>query len=120
MSKNLFEDELNNLQALLQRDRFQFESSLPVLGPIIQKLRLFWNELSARWYVDHAVKQQINFDTQAVQLLRQMSDYIQHLEQQQARAIERNALLERALRETQEQYEIDLQALTRPTGPQLK
>ena len=117
MSKFSLNDDLSQLEALLQRTQYTFPSTVPVIGPIIQHFRQLWNNLSTRWYVEHAMEQAVAFDTKAAVLLRSLVDYVQRLESQQTQNIARIDVLEQKLLNLQEQHEIDLRALTRPTAP---
>ncbi|MBN1875291.1 MAG: hypothetical protein JXA33_13770 [Anaerolineae bacterium] len=60
---------IKELQALvaqaetrLAMTEFDFQSSVPVFGPLISAVRHWWNNISTRWYVRHYVQQQAEFN----------------------------------------------------------
>lgn len=107
MDSTLFDSQLKQLAALLNRSEFEFASSAPVLGAVFQRLRQRWNNISTRWYVNHAVAQQVAFDTQLVQMLTALTDYTRQLETQ-------NAKLKRRLDDMERLHELDVRMLSMP------
>ena len=80
---------------------------MPVVGPIFQTFRQIWNNISTRWYVDHAVKQQIDFDSQLLNLLHELLAHSRKFE---------NDLngLQKDLNDLERLRELDLKVLTAP------
>ena len=100
-------EQLDKLESALVRIPFKFESKLPIIG----YLRQLWNDVSAKWYVDHAVRQQIVFDTQLVENLKQIVNQMESKEFMLTQHITR---LEQQLSELQRLHELDMKALTLP------
>jgi hypothetical protein len=50
----------------------EFQSRVPVLGPLIVALRRFWNWMSARWYVRGWMAQQQEFNAQVVNAMAEL------------------------------------------------
>lgn len=48
-----------------------FASTVPLIGPIIARFRTAWNNVASRWYVDHLMAQQNNFNKMAVTQMEQ-------------------------------------------------
>ncbi len=65
---------VDEVEAQLAREEFDFPSAVPVLGPLIRVVRKAWNSISTRWYVQHYAKQQAQFDTAVLCALR-MTQY---------------------------------------------
>lgn len=107
MNSMLFNQQLDELTTRLTRTEFDFASSAPMVGPIIQGFRRLWNNISTRWYVMHTAKQQVVFDTQMLSLVKQLTEYTQKLEEQ-------NVKLERRLNDLQQLHELDMKVLTQP------
>lgn len=66
-----------------------FASSVPLIGPLIARFRSAWNDVASRWYLNHLMTQQNDFNQLAVELLaqyeaeaREMRELVQMLEEQ--------------------------------------
>jgi hypothetical protein len=64
---------VDDVEALLERTEFDFASSVPVVGPLIQAARRFWNNIATRWYVQHYVRQQMQYDLAVYHALRTLA-----------------------------------------------
>jgi len=69
---------------------FQFHSKVPVVGPLIARLRALWYSAAARWAVHDLIRQQ-----EAIN--RRQETYIRYLERGLASLAEANALLARQI-----------------------
>jgi hypothetical protein len=69
----------SELLKALEMDRtipeYQFNSRIPVLGPIIATFRRLWNNVSTRWYVRPITVQQNRFNGVVVQTLINLTAY---------------------------------------------
>lgn len=69
-----------------------FQSSAPVIGPLIVAVRRAWNWMSTKWYVRPIVAQQNRINQQSVSVIsavaRQQEIYEQRLSELQARVAE--------------------------------
>ena len=68
----------------------EFRSQVPLLGPLIVRVRRFWNWMSTRWYVLGWMRQQMDFNVRAAELLEEM---VQVLEENERRLRELEARL---------------------------
>jgi hypothetical protein len=71
---------LNELRQCAQIREYEFRSGIPVVGGLIAGLRRLWNNIASRWYVQHAVQQQIAFNLELVAALEQLAQRIEGLE----------------------------------------
>lgn len=74
MQNDDFERRLGNLTANASLPDYQFPSSVPVLGPFISAFRRFWNNISARWYVQYFMRGQWQFNAAVIDALRYHHD----------------------------------------------
>jgi hypothetical protein len=74
----------------------EFQSRVPVLGPLIVALRRFWNWMSARWYVRGWMAQQQEFNAQVVNA---MAELLRAQAASERRVHERERQLEQGRRE---------------------
>lgn len=68
------------LEVLNQRTAFteyDFKSDVPVIGPILQRVRRLWNNISTRWYVRHYAQQQLQFQQTLLQTLLALYEALQ-------------------------------------------
>ncbi|MBN1875292.1 MAG: hypothetical protein JXA33_13775 [Anaerolineae bacterium] len=61
---------VDEVETNLARTEFDFVSDVPVVGPLIQTVRRFWNNVATRWYVQHYVRQQMQYDRSVYFALR--------------------------------------------------
>jgi hypothetical protein len=66
-----------------------FESSLPLVGPLIAWFRTRWNNVATRWYVRPMVKQQNDFNRQLVERVRDFETYSYEVTSEQDRDLGR-------------------------------
>lgn len=64
---------VDDVEANLERTEFDFASSVPVLGPLIQAIRRFLNNIAPRWYVQHYMQQQMQYDRSVYYALRTLA-----------------------------------------------
>lgn len=91
-------DQLNQLSPT------PFVSTAPVFGPLIARIRSFWNGIAGRWYVDHLRQQQVIFNRMVFDQLRTIEA---ELQSRQA-LIEEQMLSHLSLRERASAIEIRL------------
>ena len=60
-------EALGRLSAAAALQEKPFASQVPLLGPLIVWFRTAWNNIASRWYVDHYVTQQNEFNRLAVE-----------------------------------------------------
>ena len=72
---------LIDLMLLHQLEEPGFESNAPIIGPLIVKMRRFWNWMSTKWYVRPIIKQQSSVNGQIALLLFEMETKIHHKNQ---------------------------------------
>lgn len=77
-----------------------FTSNLPLIGPLIVRLRELWNNVATRWYVQPLLQQQIEFNSLLVQ---QLNNYHVLLQEHIDRLDDYNSWLTEQDRETAEQ-----------------
>jgi hypothetical protein len=63
---------LDELAASASLREPEFHSSVPLVGQLIVAVRRFWNWMSAKWYVHGWMSQQMNFNTQAVDIIGEL------------------------------------------------
>ena len=63
---------LDELTASASLQEPQFHSSVPLVGQLIVAVRRFWNWMSAKWYVRGWMSQQMDFNTQMVDLVSKL------------------------------------------------
>ncbi len=68
----------------------EFRSQVPLLGPLIVRVRRLWNWMSTRWYVLGWMRQQVDFNVRVAELLEEL---IQTLEENERRLRELEARL---------------------------
>lgn len=61
--------QYEQLLAAGQIEERPFESTVPIIGPIIAAVRNFWNSVAAKWTYRQLVEQQNTFNAQIVQRL---------------------------------------------------
>ena len=86
-------DLASPLNQLRLRQRLQeqpFVSHVPVVGPLIARLRAAWNSVSTKWYVRSLLQQQNEFNELTVNQLEAQDAYLQHHE---ARLVDQEARL---------------------------
>ncbi len=59
-----------------------FTSRLPLLGPLIVRLRSLWNSVSTRWYVQPILQQQVEFNAAAMRAVQALARAVQALARQ--------------------------------------
>jgi GT2 family glycosyltransferase len=60
-----------------------FVSTAPLIGPLIARFRTAWNNVASRWYIQHVIDQQNEFNRLAVaQLAEQLTAYEREARQQ--------------------------------------
>ena len=63
-----------------------FTSNAPLIGPLITRFRTAWNDIASRWYLDHLMFQQNEFNRLAVQQIEayevELRDQLELLEEQ--------------------------------------
>lgn len=63
-----------------------FTSTVPLIGPLIVRLRTAWNDVASRWYLDHLMFQQNEFNRLAVQQIEayevELREQLELLEEQ--------------------------------------
>ena len=52
-----------------------FRSAMPVIGPLVARLREAWNDVSTKWYVRSVVQQQNEFNRLLVEQLREQREW---------------------------------------------
>ena len=62
-------DAMAKLSAAAVLHEQPFTSTVPLIGPLIARLRAAWNDVASRWYLGHLMAQQNAFNTQAVSYL---------------------------------------------------
>jgi hypothetical protein len=86
---------LDNLMAGSRLQEQQFTSSVPLVGPFIATLRRMWNWMSTKWYVLPLLKQQSEFNEQAVFAINQLMQSLESVQQETAKLQTRISKLER-------------------------
>lgn len=61
-----------------------FSSTVPVIGPLVARLRSRVNNLSTRWYVQPILQQQVDHNASVARTLRELSDQLAELQAQVA------------------------------------
>jgi GT2 family glycosyltransferase len=105
-------DELDDLWEVQEQP---FESSLPLLGPLIVLLRSTWNSVATKWYVRPLLRKQVQFNGAVVRAIRGAGDMQAHIWDEDALLAflagrcgeleERTAALEAKLRSLEQQAE---------------
>lgn len=54
-----------------------FRSSLPLVGPLVARLRAAWNDVATRWYVQPMLQQQVEFNGMVVRTLQALARAIE-------------------------------------------
>lgn len=67
-----FHQSIEQLAKLGNLREEPFRSDVPVLGPLIVRLRTFWNSISTRWYVMPLLQQQSQYNMLLVQQIQQL------------------------------------------------
>jgi GT2 family glycosyltransferase len=49
-----------------------FTSTTPFIGPIIARIRMVWNDMAGRWYIEHLARQQATFNRGLIAYLKAM------------------------------------------------
>lgn len=70
--------ELKNRQEIHERG---FVSGVPIIGPLIVRIRTQWNNVATRWYVLPLVQQQNEFNRQLVATLEDIREHLAALEE---------------------------------------
>lgn len=72
-------EEQSNREWLMEKGRLKerpFESSVPVIGPLITGFRSLWNSVAAKWYVRPLLQQQTEFNILVVQRISDFESQI--------------------------------------------
>lgn len=96
---DIFDDGLNELRANWNVQPFQFESSVPVIGPLIAVFRTAWNGIATKWQVRHILGQQNNFNLIVYHLLRDLCQEVGVLSQEASDLSRRTGLLDQRMTE---------------------
>ncbi len=63
-----------------------FTSNAPLIGPLIARFRTAWNDVASRWYLDHLMSQQNDFNRLAVEQIEtyeaELREQVELLEEQ--------------------------------------
>lgn len=70
------ESNSNYLQQLAKIEERPFTSQTPLVGPLIVKLRTWFNSISTKWYVRALLVQQNEFNKQIVQAVDQETEWL--------------------------------------------
>ena len=82
MNATEFQHTLDTLVRCTQVTEYDFRSNLPVIGPLVQRVRLFWNGISTRWYVRDYARQQLQFQTNLLRVIEVLYAENQELQRQ--------------------------------------
>ena len=82
MNVREFQQALDTLVRCTQVTEYDFRSNLPVIGPLVQRVRLFWNGISTRWYVRDYARQQLQFQTNLLRVIEVLYAENQELQRQ--------------------------------------
>jgi GT2 family glycosyltransferase len=66
------EELLERLHQQWTVEEYEFDSDVPILGPLIAAFRRGWNRISTKWYVDFMFQQQTAFNAAVVTMLERM------------------------------------------------
>lgn len=72
MNSTEFQHLLDTLARHTQVTEYDFRSNFPVLGPLVQRVRLMWNNISTRWYVRDYAQQQLQFQIKLLQVIERL------------------------------------------------
>lgn len=72
--------KLEQLEAVSEVEERPFESAVPVVGPLIARLRQAWNNVSTTWYVRPILQQQNEFNHLIVQHLQALASLNQEID----------------------------------------
>ena len=70
------ESDTSYLQQLARIEERPFTSQTPLVGPLIVKLRTWWNNIATKWYVRDLLAQQNEFNKQLVQIVDQQAQWL--------------------------------------------
>ena len=80
--QQVIEQLFTALHNSMQVTEYDFASATPIVGRLIRAVRLAWNNVSTRWYVQHYARQQLEFQRKLFQLLQALREDHTQLEQQ--------------------------------------
>lgn len=69
----LFQQHIALLEQRRQSTEFEFSSPIPILGPLISRVRSLWLSVATRWYVRYYAQQQQSFNHAVIDTLRLLS-----------------------------------------------
>jgi len=69
---DVFEDGLRHVRATWNVGPLSFESSVPIIGPLIAAVRTAWNSVATKWQVRHILLQQNEYNLSVYRLLQDM------------------------------------------------
>ena len=78
------EHQLRQVNTLRSVREMPFESSTPVVGPLLAALRSAWNSISTKWHVRRILMQQNAYNSAVANLLVSLHQAVQDLHQKQA------------------------------------
>ena len=74
-------ERVTELEAQMLVSERPFVSHAPLIGPLIVKIRTFWNWMSTKWYMLPILQQQNTYNATVVQTLREVVMAIESLSQ---------------------------------------
>lgn len=75
-----FLSHVREMQALWAIQPRPFSSRLPVVGPLVARLRTLWNEVATRWYLQPILQQQVDFNASVVRMAQYLEPLLRVLE----------------------------------------